>query len=68
MRESDPAMLPYQTVRALFVEGGELYKDAGFHDRTHVQICVIDQHHILGVFRLPAWQQKMLGIEQELYF
>ena len=67
MREFDPGILPYQTVRALFVEGGELYKDAGFHDRTHVQICVVDQRQILGVFRLPAWQQKLLGIEPELY-
>ncbi len=58
---------PYQTVRALFIEGDALYEGAGFHDRTHVQICVADHHKILGVFRLPAWQQKMLGIEQDLY-
>jgi hypothetical protein len=59
--------VPYQTGRALFVEGGELYDGAGFHDRTHVQLCVIDQLQILGVFRLPKWQQKLLGIEQGLY-
>ena len=65
--ESDPAILPYQTVRALFVEGKKLFKGAGFHDKTHVQICVIDQSRIFGIFRLPAWHQKSLGIDQELY-
>jgi hypothetical protein len=67
MAESDPSVLPYQTVRALFVEGAELYKGAGFHDKTHVQICVIERRQIRGVFRLPEWQQKTLGIEPDLY-
>jgi len=58
---------PYETVRALFVEGEPLYEGAGFHDRTHVQICVLDQRRIFGVFRLREWQRRMLGIEQELY-
>lgn len=67
MAESDPSILPYQTVRALFVEGQKLYRGAGFHDKTHVQICVIDQSRIFGVFRLPSWHQQMLGIEETLY-
>ena len=67
LSESEPSILSYQTVRALFVEGTELYEGAGFHDKTHVQICVIDQRRILGVFRLPAWHQKMLGIDRTLY-
>lgn len=67
LAESDLTVSPYQTVRALFVEGAELYKGAGFHDRTHVQICVIEPRQILGVFRLPAWRQRVLGIEQNLY-
>ena len=67
MSESDPSILPYETVRALFVEGTELYEGAGFYDRTHIQICVTDQTKILGVFRLPKWHQKMLGIDRALY-
>lgn len=67
MSQEDPTCLPYETVRALFVEGGALYTGAGFHDRTHVQICVIEQPKILGVFRLPSRQQKILGIEADLY-
>ena len=53
---------PYQTVRALFPEGVQTYPGAGFKDRTHVQLCVIDPHQILGVFRLPKWQQASLGL------
>ncbi|MGA2249660.1 hypothetical protein [Terracidiphilus sp.] len=67
MAESDPTVQPYQTVRALFAEGEPLYEEAGFHDRTHVQICVIDLRQILGVFRLPDWQQKSLGIKENIY-
>jgi hypothetical protein len=65
--ESDPTVLPYETVRAIFVEGNELYEGAGFYDKTHVQICVRDQSKIYGVFRLPDWHRKALGIEQTLY-
>jgi hypothetical protein len=67
MAESDPSILAYQTVRALFVEGEELYRGAGFHDKTHVQICVIHQSKIFGVFRLPNLQRKILGIAEDLY-
>jgi hypothetical protein len=67
MAESDPAVLPHQTVRTLFAEGKKLYRGAGFHNKTHIQICVIDQSRIFGVFRLPAWHQRALGIGQILY-
>lgn len=60
---------PYQTVRALFVEGKRLYRGAGFHSRTHVQLCVASsqQSQILGVFRLPAWQQDLFKFPADLY-
>ena len=46
-----PVVLPIQTVRGLFVEGGELYEGGGFFQKTHSQIAVVDQASILGVFR-----------------
>lgn len=46
-----PVVLPIQTVRGLFVEGGELYEGGGFFQKTHSQIAVVDQTSILGVFR-----------------
>jgi hypothetical protein len=48
----------YDSVRAMFPEGEELYPDAGFKDRNHIQICIRDARCIKGYFRpiasLPA--------------
>jgi hypothetical protein len=41
----------YQTVRAIFQEGGELYGSAGFCAKTHIQIAVRDSSCIKGFFR-----------------
>ena len=65
-QESDPQIKPYKTIRALFPEGDELYPNAGFWEKTHVQICVRDANPILGVFRIPEWQRIELEL-QELY-
>lgn len=44
----------YQTVRAAFLEGEDLYEGAGFKARNHIQIAVRDPGCILGYFRLPG--------------
>jgi len=41
----------FQTVRGMFVEGGELYPGAFIQRETHVQIAVRDLSCIQGVFR-----------------
>jgi hypothetical protein len=61
-QESDPKSQPYPTVRALFPEGDELYPEAGFREKTHIQICVRDPEQILGVFRIPEWQRVELDL------
>jgi hypothetical protein len=61
-QESDPKSQPYTTVRALFPEGSKLYTDAGFWDKTHIQLCVREPEQIQGVFRIPEWQRKDLGL------
>jgi hypothetical protein len=38
------------TVRGLFIEGNPLYENAGFRDKTHVQICVRNPDCIKGYF------------------
>ncbi len=43
---------PFDSVRAAFIEGEPLYENAGFHDRTHIQICVRDPRCIKGYFRV----------------
>lgn len=42
---------PYQTVRDVFPEGKEVYPNAGFKDKDHIQICVRDLSCIKGYFR-----------------
>ena len=43
--------IPYDSVRAMFVEGEPLYDGAGFHAKSHIQICVRDERCIKGFFR-----------------
>ncbi len=42
---------PFDTVRAAFIEGEPLYRDAGFCDRNHIQVCVCNPNCIKGYFR-----------------
>ena len=49
----EAALLPaFQTVKAVFIEGNRIYDDAGFFEKTHIQICVRDKFCIKGVFRV----------------
>lgn len=43
--------VPFDTVRAVFIEGAPLYEGAGFHEKTHVQICVRKPRQIIAYFR-----------------
>jgi hypothetical protein len=47
----DPA---FDTVYGVFEEGGELYPQAGFRSKTHVQIAVRNLDCIVGYFRLSG--------------
>ena len=42
---------PFDTVRAMFREGDPIYPDAGFWQKTHVQIAVRNMDCIIGYFR-----------------
>lgn len=43
----------YDSVRGIFLEGDPVYPNAGFHAKTHVQLCIRHQSSIKGVFRVP---------------
>ncbi len=43
----------FDTIRAFFVEGEQIYPTAGIRERDHVQICVRDKKNILGYFLPP---------------
>lgn len=50
-RESKEPLPNYDTVRGAFWEGKELYPNAGFKEKNHVQLCVRTQSSIKGYFR-----------------
>lgn len=49
----DNGLEPYETLRAVFPEGDDLYPGAGFRDKNHIQICIHPDavHCIKGYFR-----------------
>lgn len=44
---------PIDSIKGVFIEGGPIYPESGFHDKTHIQICVCNPDCIKGVFRVP---------------
>lgn len=51
VRESETGERPFDSVRALFPEGDELYAGAGFQEKTHVQLAVRSEASIIAYFR-----------------
>jgi hypothetical protein len=54
IREVSGGLPPFDTVRGVFQEGPPIYQDAGFREKTHIQVCVRHLECIKGVFRVPA--------------
>jgi hypothetical protein len=50
MRRRKSEQQPFDSVRSVFYEGGELYPNAGFREKDHVQICVRNPNCIKGFF------------------
>jgi len=48
---------PFDTVRGVFSEGEELYANAGFRNKDHIQICVRNRNCIKGYF----WPKQELS-------
>ena len=40
----------YDSVRGMFWEGGQLYPNAGFAEKNHIQICIRNPNCIKGFF------------------
>jgi hypothetical protein len=47
---ADDGLPPYDTVRAAFIEGKEMYPTSAFRDHNHIQICVRAMSSIKGYF------------------
>ena len=43
---------PYDSVRSMFFDGNNLYDNAGFKEKHHIQICVRTKACIKGCFRV----------------
>lgn len=41
---------PFDSTRGVFIEGSPIYENAGFHEKTHIQICVRNPNCIKGFF------------------
>lgn len=48
---------PFDSIRAAFIEGDPIYPNAGFNEKNHIQICIINPNCIKGVF-LPREKNK----------
>ena len=49
---------PFDSVRGIFLEGDEVYPNAGFKAKTHTQICVVNPNCIKGYFLPLSENQK----------
>ena len=41
---------PFDSVKGVFWEGEQLYPNAGFREKNHIQICILNQNCIKGFF------------------
>lgn len=54
----DSRLPPYDSVRGVFWEGKELYPDAGFREKNHIQICIRNPNCIKGYFLPQKFNDK----------
>ncbi len=50
LRSSDSDLRPFDSVRGVFWEGNEIYPNAGFKEKNHIQICIRNRNCIKGYF------------------
>lgn len=48
---------PYDSVRGVFTEGENIYPNAGFVEKTHIQLCIVNPNCIKGYFRPLAFNE-----------
>jgi hypothetical protein len=53
---------PFDSVRAAFIEGKSIYEGAGFYEKTHIQICIINPNCIKGFFLPRTKYQNHPGV------
>jgi hypothetical protein len=48
--QTQSGQTPFDSIRSVFYEGNELYPNAGFREKDHIQICVRNPNCIKGFF------------------
>lgn len=56
----------FDSVRAAFIEGDTIYPGAGFNEKTHIQICIINPDCIKGFF-LPRKKSSNKSLRSFYY-
>ena len=46
-----PSENKYDSIRGVFIEGGEVYPGSEFVEKTHIQICIVNPNCIKGYFK-----------------
>ena len=41
---------PFDSIKGVFIEGEPLYPTAGFHEKSHIQLCICNPNCIKGFF------------------
>lgn len=57
---------PFDSARGVFVEGQPIYLNAGFCEKTHIQICIRNPNCILGFF-IPRIEMEWPGRVPRLF-
>ena len=52
----------YDSVRGVFFEGKELYKNAGFREKNHIQISIINPNCIKGYFKVRSVNNSFVEV------
>ncbi len=52
---------PFDSVRGVFWEGNDLYENAGFKEKNHIQICIRNPNCIKGFF-IPRETDKLFSM------
>ena len=53
---------PFDSVRAVFVEGEPIYPSAGFNEKSHIQFCIINPNCIKGLFLQRERNMNFLSV------
>ena len=44
------SLMPFDSVRGVFIEGNPIYESSGFYEKSHIQLCIRNPNCIKGFF------------------